>query len=60
MATAKGIAGYLTAAQRWDQNGRKRTKEEKLARNKAIAEMGSALYDGEHGADGELGEGSCD
>jgi len=40
--------GYLTAAIRWDQNGRRRTKEEKLARNKAIAKMGSALYDTQH------------
>ena len=40
--------GYLAAAIRWDQNGRQRTKKEKLARNKAIAKAGSALYDKQH------------
>lgn len=45
--------GYLAAAIRWDQNGRQRTKKEKLARNKAIAKAGSALYDEEALGDGD-------
>ena len=62
MATTKGMAEYLrpstlfrpshfeeylAAAISWNDNGRKRTEGEKLARNKAIAAAGSKLYDQE-------------
>ena len=49
--------GYLAAAIRWDRNGRQRTKKEKLARNRAIADVGSELYDKQREAIGD-GNGS--